>query len=92
MARQVNVHEAKTHLSELLAAVERGEEVVIARRGKPIAKITPCDQPSKKKGRIKLGFFEGMGRETDPDWWKPVKDEEIREWFGDEFADDVGAP
>ena len=91
MARQVNVHEAKTHLSELLAAVERGEEIIIARRGKPIARITPC-KPASRKGRIKLGFFEGMGRELDPDWWKAPRDEEIREFYGDEYADTVGAP
>jgi antitoxin (DNA-binding transcriptional repressor) of toxin-antitoxin stability system len=36
----VNVHEAKTHLSTLLAAVEAGEEVVIARAGRPVALLT----------------------------------------------------
>ena len=35
----VNVHEAKTHLSRLLAQVEAGEDVVIARRGKPVARL-----------------------------------------------------
>jgi prevent-host-death family protein len=39
MATQVNVHEAKTHLSKLLDRVERGEEIVIARNGKPIAQL-----------------------------------------------------
>jgi prevent-host-death family protein len=38
--RTVNVHEAKTHLSTLLAAVEAGEEVVIARSGKPVARLS----------------------------------------------------
>ncbi len=37
----VNVHEAKTHLSRLLEAVEAGEDVVIARAGKPIARLVP---------------------------------------------------
>lgn len=37
----VNVHEAKTQLSRLLARVERGESVVIARKGKPIARLVP---------------------------------------------------
>jgi len=37
----VNVHEAKTHLSRLLARVARGEEIVIARSGQPIAKLVP---------------------------------------------------
>ncbi|SDN71777.1 type II toxin-antitoxin system Phd/YefM family antitoxin [Geodermatophilus sp. DSM 45219] len=39
MSRTVNVHEAKTHLSRLLEAVEAGEDVVIARAGKPIARL-----------------------------------------------------
>jgi prevent-host-death family protein len=38
-ARIVNVHEAKTHLSKLLERVESGEEVVIARSGRPVAKL-----------------------------------------------------
>lgn len=38
--RTVNVHEAKTHLSNLLAAVESGEEIVIARAGRPIARLS----------------------------------------------------
>ncbi len=37
----VNVHEAKTHLSKLLQRVEAGEEIVIARAGKPAAKLVP---------------------------------------------------
>jgi prevent-host-death family protein len=39
--KAVNVHEAKTHFSKLLARVERGEEVVIARAGAPIARLVP---------------------------------------------------
>jgi prevent-host-death family protein len=56
--RQVNVHEAKTHLSRLLEDVEGGEEVVIARAGKPIAKLVahrPARKPRKPgsaKGKI----------------------------------------
>lgn len=38
--KAVNVHEAKTHLSRLLARVEEGEEVIIARAGRPVARIT----------------------------------------------------
>jgi prevent-host-death family protein len=39
--------EAKTHLSYLLDQVEAGEEVVITRRGRPVARISPLDQPRK---------------------------------------------
>lgn len=48
MTRQVNIHEAKTHLSRLLEAVERGEEVVIARAGKPIATLSAYKEPRRK--------------------------------------------
>jgi prevent-host-death family protein len=47
--RTVTIHEAKTHLSRLLAAVEAGEEVVIARGRKEIAKIVPLHPPQKKR-------------------------------------------
>lgn len=74
MARTVNIHEAKTHLSELLAAVESGEEVIIARRGKPVARISACNHTAEEQPeRIELGFFRDQVREIDPDWWKPVR-------------------
>ena len=39
--KTVNVHEAKTHLSRLLARVERGDEIIIARAGRPVARLMP---------------------------------------------------
>jgi prevent-host-death family protein len=45
----VNVHEAKTHLSRLLARVEAGESIVIARAGRPIAVLGPVDQPRHRR-------------------------------------------
>lgn len=42
--KPVNVHEAKTHLSRLLARVEAGEEIVIARGGRPVARLVPVTQ------------------------------------------------
>ncbi|HYC55985.1 MAG TPA: type II toxin-antitoxin system Phd/YefM family antitoxin [Candidatus Binatia bacterium] len=57
--REVNVHEAKTHLSRLLAQVESGEEVVISRAGKPIARLVPVDSPAGPRvlGRDKGSLF-----------------------------------
>ena len=58
MSRTVNVHEAKTHLSKLLEAVEAGEEVIIARAGKPIARLvsvaarTEPRTPGSWRGRV----------------------------------------
>ena len=52
----VNVHEAKTHLSRLLDRVAAGEEIVIAKAGKPIAKLVPFKRPPKER---LLGQDEG---------------------------------
>ncbi|HYN78207.1 MAG TPA: type II toxin-antitoxin system prevent-host-death family antitoxin, partial [Lamprocystis sp. (in: g-proteobacteria)] len=46
--QHVNIHEAKTHLSRLIEAVERGEEVVIARAGQPVATLTRY-QPTRQR-------------------------------------------
>lgn len=56
---QVNMHEAKTHLSRLVERVEGGEEIVISRAGKPAAKLVPV--ATGKQGRRKLGVWEGKG-------------------------------
>ena len=45
----VNVHEAKTNLSRLLAQVESGEEVIIARNGKPVARLAPVQSGASPK-------------------------------------------
>ncbi len=54
----VNVHEAKTHLSRLLTRVNGGEEVTISRYGRPVARLVPC-QPSRqnRKGGADRGLF-----------------------------------
>lgn len=54
-SRIVNMHEAKTHLSELVEAAERGESITIARNGKPAVKLVP----TTKKARARGGLFRG---------------------------------
>jgi prevent-host-death family protein len=60
MTKIVNIHEAKTHLSRLIDQVAAGSEVIIAKAGKPLAKLTPFTvqaQPKKHgllKGKIKV--------------------------------------
>lgn len=73
----VNVHQAKTQLSRLLARVEAGEEVVIARRGEPVAKLVSCNpvgkrQPDVLKGKLVVpdSFFD------------PLPEEELKRWEG----------
>ena len=51
--KTINIHEAKTHLSRLLEAVEAGEELVIARAGKPIAKLIPFKSKPRRPGGLK---------------------------------------
>lgn len=47
----VNIHKAKTHLSSLLEDVARGDEVTIAKAGKPVARLVPIAGPSPKRDR-----------------------------------------
>lgn len=49
MVIEVNIHEAKTHLSRLLAKVAEGEEVIIARRGEPIARIVAIESRTARR-------------------------------------------
>jgi prevent-host-death family protein len=55
MVRLVNIYDAKTNLSKLLADVERGEEVLIGRAGEPIAKLSPIEKSPRE-----IGFAEGL--------------------------------
>jgi prevent-host-death family protein len=49
----INVHQAKTHLSRLLDRVAAGEEIVIAKNGKPVAKLVPLTGVARRPGRLK---------------------------------------
>ena len=75
---QVNVHAAKTSLSQLLERVERGEEIVIARAGKPVAKLV-LYVPDAKKPRELGGMRDRVW--VAPDAFEPETDEEIANLF-----------
>lgn len=65
---EVNVHEAKTHLSKLLERVSIGEEVIIAKAGKPIAKLVPVKKtPNKRVFGSAKGDFTVPDDFNDPD-------------------------
>ncbi len=73
---EVNVHNAKTHLSELLHRVEGGEEIVIARAGKPVARLVPVEADSSSRS---LGIDVGLVRIA-PDFDSPLPDETLRDF------------
>jgi prevent-host-death family protein len=72
----VNVHEAKTHLSRLLARVEAGESIVIARAGRPIAVLAPVDRPkTRRPGNEKIVIhpdFDAPLPEFEPEYAHPA--------------------
>jgi prevent-host-death family protein len=74
---EVNIHEAKTHLSRLLARVSQGEEIIIAKAGKPVAKLVKIET---KRKRV-LGLATGTIKFT-PGWDAPMTDEEFEEFIG----------
>jgi prevent-host-death family protein len=71
----VNVHEAKTHLSKLLQRVERGEEIVIARAGQPVARLVAFAPPGKRA----LGLDAGQ-ESIAPDFDAPLPDDVVADF------------
>ena len=78
------MHEAKTHLSKLVAKAVKGEPFVIAKAGKPLVKVTAIDEPATKPER-RIGFLEGKIKV--PDNFKAIGLEEIEEMFGFKFGE-----
>ncbi|MDE0022774.1 MAG: type II toxin-antitoxin system Phd/YefM family antitoxin [Spirochaetaceae bacterium] len=77
MVTTVNIHEAKTHLSRLLKRVAVGEQIVIARAGTPIARLTPYQE----QGRARVaGRDRGLFTVPD-DFNAPLPDEAIESFY-----------
>jgi prevent-host-death family protein len=72
----VTVHQAKTNLSKLIERASQGEEIIIARGSKPVAKLVPIGavkgkrQPGSWKGKFVLG----------PEFFEPMSETELAEW------------
>ncbi|MFQ5760378.1 MAG: type II toxin-antitoxin system Phd/YefM family antitoxin [Acidiferrobacterales bacterium] len=75
---KINIHEAKTHLSRYVEEAAQGKEIIIAKAGKPIARIAPL-VPAKT--RRKLGLLNGKARIPD-DFNAPLPDEVLAEFLG----------
>lgn len=69
----MNVQEAKTRLSQILAQAERGEDVVIARDGTPIARLVPFGPPPPRP----VGFVPGNVPDS---FFEPLPDDELERW------------
>ncbi len=72
---RVSVANAKNNLPELIKAVEAGETVTICRRGKPVVDLVLTKTGSGEMPRF--GTLRGKIVINDPDWWKPMEDEEV---------------
>jgi prevent-host-death family protein len=86
----VTIHEAKTHMSRLLARVEAGEEIVIARGKTEIAKIVPL-HPAKKPQRVLGWLAHTLPPGKDPladGFWDPLPDDELALWNGESLPND----
>jgi prevent-host-death family protein len=75
MTIQVNIHEAKTHLSRLLEKVSAGEEVILAKSGKPVARIVSYEK--QKTTPRRPGLVKGH---LDDQFFDPLPEDELRAW------------
>ncbi|WP_119396733.1 type II toxin-antitoxin system Phd/YefM family antitoxin [Pannonibacter phragmitetus] len=76
---QVTVHAAKTNLSKLIEAAQAGEEVIIAKGKRPVARLVPIPQTTFRTGLLK-GKLTGVG----PDFFEPLAEDELALWEGRE--------
>jgi prevent-host-death family protein len=75
---QVTVHQAKTNLSKLLAAVESGEEIVVCKGKHPVARLVPLREEPRKRPPVGVVTSKPV-RYTD-DCFAPLSKEELQEW------------
>ena len=73
-----NIHDAKTHLSRLVAQAAQGESFIIARAGKPLVKVTPLNAPDPPQAK-RFGFMAGQIRV--PDDFDQMAETEIVKMF-----------
>ena len=72
----VTIHAAKTHLSRLIERAEAGEEIVIARRNRPVVRLVPVERshPERRFGSMKGKVWVG------PEFFEPLPEDELRLW------------
>ncbi len=82
----VTVHHAKTHLSKLIAAAERGEEVIIARGNKPAVRMSAIESADVRPKR-EFGAMKGLIA-LDERFFEPLPEEDLLLWEGRDGGDD----
>ena len=78
-ATMVNVHEAKTHFSKLLERAHNGEEIILAKGGKPYARLVPLPAPRQRE----FGFLAGritLSEAENEELLRPLTEEELADW------------
>ncbi len=75
---KINIHQAKTHLSRYVEEAAQGKEIIIAKAGKPVARIAPL---VASKAKRKLGLLDKKARIPD-DFNEPLPDEVLAEFLG----------
>jgi prevent-host-death family protein len=75
LGMKVSVAEAKNRLPQLIKAVEDGEPVTICRHGTPVVDIVRTTKADSEKP--KFGTLKGKVTVLDPEWWKPMTDDEV---------------
>jgi prevent-host-death family protein len=81
--KQLNVYEAKTQLSALLDQVSKGASFIIAKSGKPVARLSPIEPRKRRKSRI--GFMKGKIKFA-PDFDAPLPDDLLKLFEGEESS------
>lgn len=78
--KQVSTHDAKTHLSRLLAEVQSGEEIVVCRSGVPVARLVPFAAAASTRTRPRVGTVTSPPVKLSSDAFDPLSDEELAAW------------
>jgi antitoxin (DNA-binding transcriptional repressor) of toxin-antitoxin stability system len=79
---QVNLTDARKNFSKLIRAAEQGESVTICRREVPVVELRATTAARK---RPKLGTLRGKIKIFDPNWWKPMTDDEVEDFLAGRY-------
>jgi prevent-host-death family protein len=78
----ITIHAAKTNLSKLIERVEAGEEIIIARGNKPVARLLPMSVPNNIRRRRAFGALKGKLKLPDHVFFDPLPEDELKLWEG----------